>query len=86
VPVVATEVGTIVAPGTAGLVARTSEHEKVKASAAGATAPSVMVRTVLVPETAAVVPVPVMRPVLAPVAVHVKPAVSPTKKAAVLVV
>ena len=65
------------------MVARTSEHEKVKASAAGATAPSVMVRTVLVTETAAVT---VMRPVLAPVAVHVKPAVSPTKKAAVLVV
>ena len=82
VPVVATEVGTIAF--AAGLAARTLEHEKVKASAAGATAPSVMVRTVLVTETAE--PVTVMTPVLAPVAVHVKPAVSPTKKAAVLVV
>ena len=85
VPVVATEVATIVAPGTAGLTARTSEHEKVMTTSAGATAPSVMVRTLFVPETAE--PVTSMSLLEASVAVHVKSAVlSVTKKAAVLVV
>ena len=67
VPVVATEVGTIVAPGTAGLAARTLEHEKVTASPAVATALSVMVRTVLVPEIWTAEPVTKFTPVAAPI-------------------
>ena len=71
-------VGTIVASDAVGSWARTSEHEKVMTSPAGATAPSVMVRTMRVPETAE--PVTTMLPVLAPVAVHVLPVASATKK------